>query len=292
MSTLGIFPGTAYQPQEEEYFNDGREIALLHFIYNHPKLDEIRGNPQKVIDAIDEYGKTKKYLMNVGEFKSGIVTELIKEVRPQVMVELGGYVGYSAIVFGAAFREAGGKKYYSLEYSPEFGAVISSLVDLAGLHDVVQVEIGTSSSSLRRLHANGTLKKIDMLFLDHLKPLYVRDLKLCEELSLVGPGSVLAADNVVKPGNPPYLKYVRSTVEMKRQEYQKATAGADPLSLPDRAKHVYKTDAGGEVSETDLFGNPNLVYASKFIEGWEPSGVPDAVEITRCTAVEGYSNGV
>lgn len=176
-------------------FNDGREIALLHFIYNHPRLSEIRGNPQKVIDAIDEYARTKKYLMNVGAFKSVIVTDLVREVKPQVMVELGGYVGYSAIAFGAAFREAGGKKYYSLEYSPEFGAVVASLVDLAGLRDTVQVVIGASSSSLRRLHADGTLKKIDLLFLDHMKPLYTVDLKLCEELGLVGPGSVLAADN-------------------------------------------------------------------------------------------------
>lgn len=164
-------------------------------MYNHPNLSEIRGNPQKVLEAIDEYGKTKKYLMNVGEFKSKIVTDLIKEVKPKVMVELGGYCGYSAIAFGAALREAGGKRYYSLEYNPEFGAVISSLVDLAGLRDIVQVEIGASSASLKRLAADKTLEKIDMLFLDHLKPLYTPDLKLCEELGIVGPGSVLAADN-------------------------------------------------------------------------------------------------
>lgn len=133
--------------------------------------------------------------MNVGEYKSKTVADLIKDVKPQVMVELGGYVGYSAIAFGAAFREAGGKQYYSLEYNPEFAAVISSLVDLAGLHDCVRVEVGPASASLRRLHAEGKLKKIDLMFLDHVKPLYTPDLKLCEELGLVGVGSVLAADN-------------------------------------------------------------------------------------------------
>lgn len=212
MAISNGFEGQAYQPQEEIYvsrepgtatsletdsekFDDGREIALLHFVYNHPNLAQIRGNPQRVLDAIDEYGRTKKYLMNVGEFKAKIVTDLIKESRPQVMVELGGYCGYSAIAFGAALREAGGSRYYSLEYNPEFGAVISSLVDLAGLRDVVRVEIGSSADSLRRLHANGTLKKINFMFLDHAKPLYTEDLKLCEELGLIGPGSVLAADN-------------------------------------------------------------------------------------------------
>ncbi|KAK8095011.1 O-methyltransferase [Apiospora hydei] len=242
------FEGQAYQPQEDVYFDDGREIALLHFMYSHPKLEELRGKPQKVLAAIDEYGRTQKYLMNIGEYKSKTVVELIRKEKPQIMLELGGYVGYSAIAFGAAVKEAGGQRYFSLEKSPEFGAVIAMLVDLAGLGDVVKV-------------VDGELKRIDLLFLDHYKPLYTEDLKLCEELGLVGPGSVYAADNVVKPGNPPYLEYVRSTVEQKREK----ASGAD--------------DNGPK-------GRPELVYDSKFVEGWEPSGVPDALEITRCVRVE------
>ncbi|ROV98351.1 hypothetical protein VMCG_07176 [Cytospora schulzeri] len=283
MSTLQGFTGQAYQPQEDTYFDDGREVALLHFIYKHPKLSDMRGNPQRILEAIDEYGKTKKYLMNVGEHKSKIVVDLIKAVKPRTMVELGGYVGYSAIAFGAAFREAGGSRYYSLEYNPEFGAVISSLVDLAGLHDVVRVEIGPASASLRRLHAEGTLKNIDFMFLDHVKPLYTPDLKLCEELGLVGLGSVLAADNVVKPGNPPYLEYVRSTVEQKRATFQKNAE----LSFNKPKSNGYKTGNGDQLDESEVHGNPNLIYVSSFVEGWEPSGVPDAIEVTRCTGLQG-----
>lgn len=176
-------------------FNDGREIALLHFVYSHPKLEQMRGNPQKVLEAIDEYGRTKKYLMNIGEYKSKTVVDLIAQVKPQTMVEIGAYVGYSAIAFAAAVKKAGGKRYYSLEHNPEFGAVTSSLVDLAGLGDIVTVVIGSSSDALRRLHKDGTIKHIDLLFLDHQKPFYTPDLKLCEELGLVGEGSVYAADN-------------------------------------------------------------------------------------------------
>ena len=75
-------------------FDDGREIELLHFVYGHPSVEEIRGSPQKLLEAIDEYGRTKKYLMNVGDDKGRIVTDLIADRKPQVMVELGGYVGY------------------------------------------------------------------------------------------------------------------------------------------------------------------------------------------------------
>lgn len=67
-----------------------------------------------------------------------------------------------------------------------------------------------------------------------------------------------------------------------------------------------------ETLETDGSGNPHLVYLSKFVEGWEPSGVPvrtiprrmtphivltfdslitkDAIEVSRCTGVEAYTS--
>ncbi|KAI2468764.1 S-adenosyl-L-methionine-dependent methyltransferase [Annulohypoxylon bovei var. microspora] len=242
-------------------FDDGREIELLHFIYAHPHLEDMRGNPQKVLDAIDEYGKTRKYLMNIGEYKSQPIIDLIKEEKPQIIVELGGYVGYSAIAFAAALSNIGGKCYYSLEMNPEFAAVVSMLVDLAGLKDVVKVVVGPGSESLKRLSKEGILKHIDLLFLDHFKPEYTPDLKTCEELGLVSKGSIYAADNVIKPGNPLYLEYVRSTVQEKRQKF-------------------YTEDASNPK------GNPNLIYNSQLIEGCEPSGVPDAIEITRCLGIQ------
>lgn len=76
----------AYAEQEEVFFDDGREIELLHYIYNKPDIDEIRGSPERVLAAIDEYGRTKKYLMNVGEDKGKIVCDLIAEVKPETMV--------------------------------------------------------------------------------------------------------------------------------------------------------------------------------------------------------------
>lgn len=80
----------AYAAQEEEgaFFDDGREIELLHFVYSHPNIEKIRGSPEGVLAAIDEYGRTKKYLMNVGEDKGRIVTDLIAEVKPKIMVSL------------------------------------------------------------------------------------------------------------------------------------------------------------------------------------------------------------
>ncbi|KAI7180857.1 putative O-methyltransferase [Hortaea werneckii] len=202
------------------------------------------------------------------------------------MVELGGYIGYSTILFGDAVKKAGGKQYFSLERNPEFGAVIGSLIDLAGLSDVVKIEVGSSDASLMRLYQQGLLKHIDMMFLDHYKPAYTTDLKLCEELKLVTPGSVLAADNVIKPGNPPYLKYVRSSVEEKRQAAQQSN-GFTAEESGIAAKTVNQYTKRGESTELNKSpGNPNLVYDSKLVNSFEPTGVPDGIEISRCVGEE------
>jgi catechol O-methyltransferase len=68
-----------------------------------------------VIAAIDEFAQTTKYLMNVGAEKGKIIQDIISDVKPKTIVELGGYVGYSALLFGDALKRCGGKRYYSLE---------------------------------------------------------------------------------------------------------------------------------------------------------------------------------
>ena len=171
-------------------------------------------------------------------------------------------------------RKAGGKRYYSLERNPEFGAVIDSLVHLAGLSDVVKVEIGSSDASIKRLSDDGVLKHIDLMFLDHYKPAYTSDLKLCEELKLVTPGSVLAADNVIAPGNPPYLEYVRSTVAEKQEKVKQANTESAPDSrMAARSVNQY-AQRGESTSLGNSAGNPNLKYDSKLINSFEPTGVP------------------
>ncbi|KAM3515790.1 hypothetical protein MY11210_000561 [Beauveria gryllotalpidicola] len=271
MSPAASFdPSRAYAQQEEVFFNDGREAQLLDHVQSRPDIDALRGSPQKVLAAIDEFGRQEKYLMNVGEDKGAIVTKVIRETRPKVMVELGGYVGYSAILFGSAARAAGAQAYICLERSAEFAAVARALIALAGLGSFVDIVVGPSSDSLRALHAEGRLSRIDVLFLDHYKPAYLPDLQLCEQLGLVARGAVIVADNVIKPGNPPYLEYVRSSVESKKR----AAAAAACASTDD------DDDGGG--GAVVVRGNPELVYESELVQSFEPTGIPDGVEITIC----------
>ncbi|KAF7947573.1 hypothetical protein EAE96_008657 [Botrytis aclada] len=274
----------SYASQEETFFDDGREEELVEFVRNHHDRSNIQGSPANVLKAIDEYGRTKRYLMNVGEDKGAIVTKIISERKPHIMVELGGYCGYSTILFGSAVRAAGGAKYYSLERSPKFAKVITALVEFAGLEEFVEVIVGPSNKGIQTLHSRG-LKTIDMMFLDHYKPAYTADLKLCEQLGLIKKGTILAADNVISPGNPPYLEYVRSSVEDKVQKLKQE----GQLDTDGFAKRSATQYGGIEALDTGIKGNPRITYDSQLINSFEPTGEPDGVEITRCMGEVGGS---
>lgn len=214
----------------------------------------------------------------------------------------------SCILFASAITKASPgetARYFTLERSPEFAKVIKSLVDLAGLSSVVKVIVGSSDASIKQLHTSGALlegegpgRGIDMLFLDHYKPAYTTDLKLCEELGLIHAGTVLCADNVISPGNPPYLEYVRSTVQQKRESVAKAQAQSTGDSVnanghigvderfAAKSANQYKKSVQAEKLDTQRIGNPNLVYKSKLVDSWEPTGVPDGIEVTTCLGLE------
>ncbi|KAJ6779810.1 hypothetical protein PWT90_01502 [Aphanocladium album] len=197
--------------------DDGREAKVMEYIYSHPDLDSMRGNPEKIIEVMDEFSGQKDFLISVGFQKKPILRDLIATEKPNVGVELGGYLGYSAILFAdqmrrnaAASPEKGlSPRLWSLEASPVYAAFVMSVVDLAGLSDIVKVITGPAEASLRRLHQSGELKHADFLFLDHKEELYTADLKVCEELGIVGTGSIVVADNVGRPGAPDYREYVR-----------------------------------------------------------------------------------
>lgn len=92
--------------------------ACLKFVQQHAQ----QGDAASVVAAIDQFAASHM-MMNVGPHKGAIVEAEIRKKRPLVMVEAGGYMGYSAIRFAALQREVAGNQsshYYSFEISSEF----------------------------------------------------------------------------------------------------------------------------------------------------------------------------
>lgn len=218
----------------------------------------MQGRPENILAAIDEYGHREDFLMNVGTEKGKIVAEkLIPGLQPDLMVELGGYVGYSTLLFGSAVKKAGGRKYLSLEASPKFAAVAGALVQLAELDDTVEIMVGPCRDSLRKLRQSYSTGAIDVLFIDHAKREYVNDLRLCEELKLVGLGTTVIADNVVSPGVPDYREYVRKPTSEKIKAFQQEQM---VLSVDERKDRS--------------LGDPCFVYETTAMDSFEPTGEP------------------
>lgn len=227
---------------------DGREVDLLHYIYARSDIKELSGNPQKVLSAIDEYHKEFKILTNVGAKKGQHIVDLIREHKPSSMIELGVYVGYSAIKFGDAVRSYGGKQYIGIEKNPEMGAIASQLVDLAGLRDTVQIVIGSSDEVLQELVEEKELTQVELIFLDHWQDLYLPDLWLLEQMDVLKPDvSVVIADNVIFPGAPQYRKWVEATTKQKREMVRGAGIGAvtpNPNLVYETILAEFETDFG------------------------------------------------
>ncbi|KAJ5702498.1 catechol O-methyltransferase 2 [Penicillium malachiteum] len=280
MSARDVSPPAHARPGQRSD-EDDRTRRLLRWVFARKDLDEVRGNPDKVLALIDEFSETER-MMTVGQAKGKYVLDLINEVKPGTMIELGCFVGYSAILFGDACRRNGGQRYLSLELNPEWAAVANMLVELAGLRSFVTILVGRSDVTLDKLYRTGDVKKIELLFIDHYKPAYLTDLRLLEHHGLIQPGSVLAADNVLHPGNPPYLEYVRSTVEEKREAAKKGPSkGYNVEGMRDRAVNSFMPE--GDVPFLETVGNPNLVYQSELRQ---PEGHRDAIEVTRCVGVQ------
>lgn len=160
-----------------------------------------------MLRAIDAFCYDTQWCMNVGDVKGAIVQGVIAEHRPRAIVELGGYYGYSAIMFASLLRDDPAAVYYTIEINPVLACVIERMARFAGLADKIRVLTGTLAQNIATLARHG-VAHVDMLFLDHLKDAYLPDFLLAERMGLFHAKSVVVADNVITPGAPEYLAHL------------------------------------------------------------------------------------
>ena len=95
--------------------------AVLGFVLKNSE----KGDPQSVLDTIDTYAMDgsldqKRFLMNIGPEKGKILADTIKKNKSKKILELGSFLGYSAVLIGMTIDDDGelsGRSYiYRLEY--------------------------------------------------------------------------------------------------------------------------------------------------------------------------------
>ena len=99
------------------------------------------------------------------------------------------------------------------------------------------------------------------------------------------------------PGNPPYLEYVRSPVEQKREAAKSGPARS--YDTEGMSRRTMQSSLGEDATPLfEITGNPNLVYISTLEQ---PDGCnvssrelseemtlidQDAIEVTRCVGMQ------
>jgi catechol O-methyltransferase len=131
-----------------------------------------------------------------------------------VVLELGGYFGYSALKIARLLGDDA--KLYSVEPNPIRAAVATRLLTHAGLNHKVQIINDFSDKAINNLRTKYKIGSVDFVFIDHVKHRYLADLQLLESKEgMLKPGTVLVADNIKYPGAPDYKKHVMTSSRYK-----------------------------------------------------------------------------
>ncbi|MTE16397.1 O-methyltransferase [Nocardia aurantiaca] len=189
---------------------DGRERAAREFVLAHSAA----GDPDGVLAAFDDFARNHSLLVNIGDEKGLILDAALRKTAPRLLLELGGYCGYSAI--RTARLLGGDARLVSVEMNPDNADIARSLLAHAGLADRVNVVVGTigdGGATVKRLADEHGLSSgaLDFVFIDHDKSAYLPDLRAILDAGWLHPGSVVVADNVGIPGAPDYRRYMRES---------------------------------------------------------------------------------
>ena len=169
--------------------------------------NSISNDPKAVTQCSDDYVKQSgKFLMNVGPEKGNILRKEILRSKPARVLELGSFIGYSAILMASSIDNE--SKLISIDIDSKSIEISKKMVSFAGLDNKIQFIEGSASEVIPTLE-----ESFDFVFIDHGKKSYLNDLLLLEEHSLLNQNAVVFADNVgiFETDLENYLKHVRNS---------------------------------------------------------------------------------
>ena len=166
--------------------NNSKMNSVLNYVFKNAKQED----PQSVLNTIDSFvSETGTFLMNVGPEKGKLLAETIKDHKPLNTLELGSFLGYSAIIIAMFLPEEG--SLVSVDHDKDSVAASKEIVKYAGLENKVHFINSTSDEAI-----NALKESFDFIFIDHEKNRYYSDLLLMENLNLINKGGIVFADNV------------------------------------------------------------------------------------------------
>ncbi|CAF0807737.1 unnamed protein product [Adineta steineri] len=204
-------------------------------LHDYVQHNSNRGDIQNIIDTIDKFGWTKQWLMNIGDQKGKILDEAIQTRKPKTILELGTFLGYSALrMIRLLPKDA---LLISVDCDSESAEIARSIFEYAGVTDRIKPIVDYTNNVIPHLNKDFNVDSFDLIFIDHSKDLYLRDFKMLEDVGLIKSGTMIIADNVIYPGAPDYLEYVQNnpnystTLRESTREYDDNVRDAVAISV-------------------------------------------------------------
>ena len=126
-----------------------------------------------------------------GFVQGRILSMFSRMVRPKVVLEIGTYLGYSALCFAEGLAEGG--KVITLDVNEETNNVARSFVERTEYRDSIEFQLGNAVEIIPTLP-----ETFDLVFIDADKPNYSNYYDLV--FDKVRPGGFIIADNVLWSG--------------------------------------------------------------------------------------------
>jgi len=168
---------------------------------------------QAVIDEVEkECLKGPRYIYTIGAVKAKRRAELVRQAKPQLVVECGTAIGYSGLWIARQLKVAGRGKVVTIEVNPKIARRAEGNFRRAGLADIVTVKVGDARNLVKEVKG-----PVDFVFIDCGAPNYLPCLKGLEKN--LAPGATIVADNVGVSQHPlgEYFKLVRSRYQTRTE---------------------------------------------------------------------------
>jgi caffeoyl-CoA O-methyltransferase len=137
------------------------------------------------------YAHYEDSAMLSGFVQGRVLSMFSRMIRPKVVLEIGTYLGYSALCFAEGLAEGG--KVITLDVNEETNKVARSFVEKTEYEDRVEFQLGNAVDIIPQLTEN-----FDLVFIDADKPNYSNYYNLVFER--VRPSGFIIADNVLWSG--------------------------------------------------------------------------------------------
>lgn len=139
----------------------------------------------------DTHAQVLSPRMLSGQLQGRVLSMISCMLRPEVILEIGTYTGYSALCMAEGLRENG--KLITIDINEELYDRVSGYFREANLHDRIDYRIGDATVMIPRLQ-----ERFDLVFIDADKENYSRYFDLV--IDRVNLNGIILADNVLWSG--------------------------------------------------------------------------------------------